>query len=417
MIDVIPALSLLFSILILACFFLLLIIQINSYNSKKIENQFFIIAIVAGTIAIISYIFDTVLWIKQPNFETRRTLDSILFFFFTICFYFWYKHYSEIIFLKGKEKRKYNYLQLLQPYLNWLEPIDLIDILFFIGIIADIVVYFGYYFNLDSLFNPLWYLFALDNVHDRYVTFLSHIAFLSGLVFFYISFIIVANNLIELNKVSILELFAIVPLGFSNFFLFFNDVFVTYGIYSPDLALFLVNIGLLIIFISLIILLVNYIVVNPSHIQSPSLYKDIVELFKTIDDPSFQKEKILEVSAKPDFPIEAQKSLNLEIPHKLNGTCIIILIYLMKNSKLNTLAKDLEVDLSLNKSTISYNLKILEKNEFISRSSPLELKGKSIFSSDKELDQRQKFISINENGKEFLVMLHDYLGSIFQTEF
>ena len=71
----------------------------------------------------------------------------------------------------------------------------------------------------------------------------------------------------------------------------------------------------------------------------------------------------------------------------------------------------MEENLKLNKSTISYNLKILENNEFINRISPIEKE--MIVKSDLEVDQRQKFISINENGRNFLLSLQQYLNSIF----
>ena len=77
----------------------------------------------------------------------------------------------------------------------------------------------------------------------------------------------------------------------------------------------------------------------------------------------------------------------------------------------NILAKDLEIQLKLNKSTISYNLKILERSEFINRKTPIEQGSRSSF--DEELDQRQKFISINDNGKNFLIALHNYLANVF----
>ena len=411
MIDPITALSLVLSILIVGCFFLLLIMQIDQFANRKIENLFFIIALVAGTVGITSYIFEIILAITSPNDYITINLHSYLFFFFTVCFYFWYKHYQKIIIFKERPSR-FDFLKRLNVIPHWLEPISTIDVLFFIGFFIDIFYYLCFLLNIQGIFNFFWDMVHLSNNQGRTVAILSHIAFMGGWVFFYITYIIIVNNLVELNKVTLYELLAIISLGFSNVFLFINDLFLTFSVYHGDVGNLIVGLGLLVVFISLIMLLVNFIVLNPSHVQSPSLYKDIAELIRTIDAPGFTNSEFISknIASQQLNSIAELESLN--IPQKLNGTCIFILIYLMKNLKLkNLLAKDLEADLKLNKSTISYNLKILEKNEFVNRTTPIELKATNRM--DDELDQRQKIISITEAGKDFLISLHQYLGNIF----
>jgi DNA-binding MarR family transcriptional regulator len=407
MIEFITGLSLVFSILIVGNFFLLLIIQINSLNNKKLENNFFIIALISGSIAIISYIFDTILWITKPNPYLRINLYLSLFFFFTVCFYFWYKHYTKIISMTESFVLNFQILN-KTSITSWLNPISKIDLLFFIGFLLDFIYYFTYFFRIDYIFDIFWNLLGINNEIGRVVTVFSHIAFLSGCVFFYISYIIIKNNLIELKKVPLFEVISIIFIGFANIFLFINDFLLTMRLYDDEIGTFLVNVGLLIIFISLIMLLVNYVYLNPSHVQSPSILKEIAEMLKTIDKSSLDNnvEKI-KTPKSQTRTIEA-----LDIPQKLNGTCIIILIYLLKNSESNMTAKDLEINLKLNKSTISYNLKLLENFMYITRINAIEL-----FINDQnrneEFDQRQKFILINENGRKFLATIHNYLDTIF----
>ena len=71
---------------------------------------------------------------------------------------------------------------------------------------------------------------------------------MSGIIFLYITYIIVKNNLVELGKVLIYELIAIITLGFSNVILFINDLLYTYSYYSDETSALIVNIGLLITF-------------------------------------------------------------------------------------------------------------------------------------------------------------------------
>lgn len=414
-IDPISIISLVLSILIVGCFFLLLIMQINKFSNQKVENPFFIVAIIAGSIAIISYIFDTILWISKPDVTTRINLQSYTFFFFTISFYAWYKHYQKILLvLPSSENLNYNnILKKFRLRTNLMNSISTFDILIFIGLAVDVLYYVFYILGINLMFGFFWDLLHLNNTDGRMVTIFSHIAFLSGFIFFYVAYIIISNNLIELNKVLIYELFAIIILGFSNLFLFFNDIFVTFSLYSYDIGNLIVSIGLLTFFISLIMLLSNFIILNPSHIQNPSILKDIAHLINKIEDPVFTKQILNSDDGLHSIESNQQKIINnLQIPQKLNGTCIIILIYLMKNNNHTTLlAKDLEIDLNLNKSTISYNLKILERNDFIIRNSPIS---KNLLQyQDDNLDQRQKYISISDNGKKFLIMLNQYLSSIF----
>ena len=415
MIDPISAISLVLSILIVGCFFLLLIMQVNSFANKKIENPFFIIALIAGSIGITSYTFAVILDATNPNVELTNNLHSYLFFFFTLCFYFWYKHYEKIITLQDRSiTTRFNFLKKLD--FKWLDPITTLDILFYIGLTIDLIYYVLYLFHLNLMvFGFIWHFLGVGNTDGRMVTVFSLIAFLSGLTFFYITYIIITNNLVELSKVPIFEVLAIIALGFSNAFLLINDIFVTFGLYPLDLSYLIVGIGLLIVFLSLIMLLINYILLNPSHVTSPSLFKDIVQLINAIDDPVFETSSKYQFKTEEStFPVPTiYKSFEkLSIPQKLNVTYIIILIYLMKNYNISAiLAKDLEANLNLNKSTISYNLKILENNEFINRISPIEKE--MIVKSDLEVDQRQKFISINENGRNFLLSLQQYLNSIF----
>ena len=420
MIDTLSIIGLVLSFLIVACFFLLIIIQINSYNNSKVENLSFILALIAGLIAISTWIFDLIIWdnnscnisLTNQCIITRSNLNGLLFFFFTISFYFWFKHYQKIILFNSKKySLQFNLLKRFSFISNVQYSISFIDILFFIGIFLNTIVYLGYFFGLGGIFNIFWQLVDLPNNAGRFVTFLSLIGILSGGIFLYITYIIIKNNLIELGKVTIFELFSITVLGFTSVILLINDILITYNFYGGDLNTLIVNIGLFTIFISLIILLVDYILLQPTHIQSPSLYKDIAELIKTIKIENVVTPKSeIEI---PTIQILSEDISKLEIPQKLNGTGIIILIYLMKNEKVkNLLAKDLETDLKLNKSTISYNLKILENNSFITRKTPIEISINENSSED-ELDQRQKRILINENWKKFLIELQKYLNSIF----
>ena len=108
---------------------------------------------------------------------------------------------------------------------------------------------------------------------------------------------------------------------------------------------------------------------------------------------------------------ESDIDSTFELMQKLNGTSILILMYIIRNK--DVIAKDIGLEFSIKKSTVSYNLKMLESNKLIERTSKME---KALAENPDELDDfdhRQKIITINEDGIRFLELLNYNLKGMF----
>ena len=81
-----------------------------------------------------------------------------------------------------------------------------------------------------------------------------------------------------------------------------------------------------------------------------------------------------------------------------------ILIYLLENLHLGTFASAIQTDLELNKSTVAYNIKILEEKGLISRTDP-----------PLQQDLRFKVIYISGEGKTLLYYIYKRLDEHFNN--
>ena len=238
----------------------------------------------------------------------------------------------------------------------------------------------------------------------RAVTVTSHISMFSGAcVYFYIIYIIMHNNLLELGKLKPFETIPIFLMAFVNVLLFVNNFLFTYGIYDYSTQLIILNVGILLFFVSMLSLVLEYIIENPPHFKSPSLYK---EIYHELDELS--ETHVLKSTMDEKKKESVELNLIREAILKLNGINILILMYILREK--SVIAKDIEEEFNIKKATVSYNIKLLEEYNFIERSSNIEKilqEGRSVEKT--EVDQRKKYIIINENGKDFLRSLHHNL--------
>ncbi|MHA1984312.1 MAG: hypothetical protein ACW967_08145 [Candidatus Hodarchaeales archaeon] len=233
----------------------------------------------------------------------------------------------------------------------------------------------------------------------RIVTYLTHIGFFIGILAYgLILFNSIKFNLLEMKKISLVELIVIILLFITNLLLFINDVLLTlnlYGSLGPVIAAPIVTGLTFLLFLGLIFLIINYMVFNPGHLLSPSINREFYDKLNNLLD---SENKVLD---KETSELDKADVNNFDLK-KLNSTSIELLIYLLRHSDDGTYARSIETDLQLNKATVSYNLRILEENSFIDR-----------FESLKEGDMRFKKIKINDNGSKFLMMFHSKLSNYF----
>ncbi|OLS27222.1 MAG: hypothetical protein HeimC3_04700, partial [Candidatus Heimdallarchaeota archaeon LC_3] len=357
MASTLEILLILLEILAIASFIVLLGFHIVQIQKEKVKNYFFLISIISGLLATITFLIETVSWAISPSVSTRIFLQSVTLIIYAIFFFFIYKHYEAIYSLEPLKEYKWkNYI--------------------FITLIGfQIVFFFMNYLNLipwdflDELYRnnliPSFLIQKDDN--GRITTYLSHVTYLIGILAY--SFTIqgiIKFNLIEIRKITLSELIALILLLLTNLLVFIDDVLITTGFYSSDISLPIVVAGFFLLLLGLIFLSLSYVISNPSHMISPSLnedfYKKLGSAFDLQDSNKIESKEIL-----------ANRDQFEELEHKkLNSTSIELLIYLLNHLEGGTYAKKIESDLNLNKATVSYNLKLLEESKFIDRFESLE---------------------------------------------
>lgn len=400
MIDLLDVVSIIFTVILISVFYLLVIAQFNGAKTKKLENLSILIAFFMGGLAFILYLIGKIGEISEPpNLDLINHSFSLMFISFTICFYFWYRHYLSILSLRYEFKSNESYMVKL------FKPKTFVDIILIGGIVIGIVSYIFFFFESlglinHTVFNFFWQALGLTPYVGRVVTLVSHITFFSGaLVFTYIMTIIINNNLLELEFLTVFETIPIFLLAFINVLLFFNDLLFTYEIITYDFQLVVLNIGLLLFTLSMLSLVLDYIIENPPHFETPSIYKNQI------------KDNLNELKATNKLPPAVLKeTLDLNALNdslkSLNGTGIFILMYILKEQEV--IAKDIENKFNIKKSTVSFCLKKLEEYNLILRKSPTEsiLADNKSLKHQNDIDGRKKIIIINKNGVELLQMLH-----------
>lgn len=401
--------------MLISAFYLLLLMQIYNSKTQKLDNNSFMIGLLSGGIAFILYLFDLINKLSTNNELLTIHLESLMFISFSLCFYFWYRHYFSIVSLFYDKEESKSLLLNFKLTNKIFKPLSALDIFLISGILISVFSYILLFLNILTLFDFFWEILGIPGGGGlgRAVTITSHITFLSGaVVFLYITIIIISNNLLDFGKLKVYELMPILLLSFINIFLFINDLFITFDFYtgSGEISEIFIIIGLILFFISMLVLIIDYIIVNPFHLQSPSIYKQIKLNLDLLNE---EDGLLVSITDFEDSYNIQDLNKKLDYIQKMNGTSILILLYILRND--NVIAKDIEDEFNIKKSTLSYNIRILETEKFIERTSRMEkrLQEGGDIDTDDDLDQRQKIIFINEKGRKFLESLHYSLKGIF----
>lgn len=126
-----------------------------------------------------------------------------------------------------------------------------------------------------------------------------------------------------------------------------------------------------------------------------------------------KEEKILDVKQKElslskifiNWQNEELEPIGVESFQGLSSTSFKILLYLLEHLDRGTYSSAIEYDLGLLKSTLSYNIKLLEEKKLVTRDKSTILD-----------DQRFKIVIINENGVKLLYRIYKRLDEIFLKE-
>ncbi|MFQ5980862.1 MAG: MarR family transcriptional regulator [Candidatus Heimdallarchaeota archaeon] len=375
--DIFFLLDMALKLFILSVFFILFITQLSQIRNEPIRFKYILIAMLCGVLGFSILLIDTIFWEVNPDKENRRIFHVIVFVFLQVYAYFWYLHYESIISVRMPKRRNLPLLALVILNVT-------ISSLYFLG------------FNL-GLFSELWDLLGISTHEGRIVTIVSHLAFFTWVPVCGIAiFIILGNGLVELRKISMIELAAIAIQFVASSFLLMDDIFITFSLYDRSTSELMVTIGLLVFFIGLLSLLLSYLVLNPSHVQSPSIQQEYYEQLRF----AFSDPKLMAGTQSGAASTTAVTGL---IPKKLPSTAIFILIHILNSEDSMSYAKSIETTLNLNKSTVSYNLSLLEKENLVERR-PEHL----------EEDQRLKTIILASGGLDYLYAVFLQLERFFK---
>ncbi|MFW9914522.1 MAG: hypothetical protein ACFFGZ_02830 [Candidatus Thorarchaeota archaeon] len=344
----------------LTAFSFLFIIQLQQIQKKAINTRFFLVAMLMGSVAFGILLLDTILWEIDPSEENRIAFILLVIIFLQLFAIFWYGHYESMV-------------NVVLPKMQVLAPLTLVIL------------------NLGILG-----LHLLESDFES-VTLAMQIAFLTWIpICSVIIAIIMRNDLIELKRIPMIEVVAIgIQLG-SAAVLLAEGLLYALGLYDKDISSLLTLLGLLIFFVGLLILLINYLFLNPPHVQLPSLQHEYFTKMRAAF--ADQKGKI---GAQIDDFIST--SVTELVPKKLPSTAIFILIQILNSEDFTSYAKSIEENINLSKSTVSYNLALLEKEGLIER--------KTISLQD---DQRVKAVTICEKGFDYLFSFYLQLEGHFK---
>ena len=375
--------------LVTAAFGGILVIDFYRSKEKGIRNTFLAVAMIFGLMAMIPYTADWFYPFYPPNLrdEIRIFLHTTTFFLLALFYFTLYCHYEMIVSIKAPTGR----LSLLY----FLVALELVLIVFhFWGRLYDVINIFLAVIN--SILDFIGFLLLGSNLQigstDKpglIVTYTSHLTFILAILTFAIAiYLIIKHQLIELGKISFLELLALIIMLQVNIYLLINDFLVTHGYYSLDVALFLVTMNLLIFLVALILLIANYLF-SPLHGGTPLQMQHFLQLreaFLGDTHPVVDTENKIDVHGELIVP-------------KISSTSLEILLQLIKHRGVGTFARTIESETRMSKGTISYNLTQLLKTEMIERTED-HLEG----------DLRFKRVKISRKGLQYLKGLYMDLG-------
>ncbi|MHA2497425.1 MAG: MarR family transcriptional regulator [Candidatus Hodarchaeales archaeon] len=378
--DILFFIDLGIKILLLTVFFNLFIIQLYQMKNRPMQSKFFTISMLMGTIGFVILVIDTILWEVNPIKENRIAFHVIIFVLLQVYAYFWYLHYEAIISVAIPKIRNFPLLFLAA-----------------LSIIITVLYFIGVNLGLSRPLSDLWSYLGISTHPGRVVTIVSHIAFLVWVSVCTIAlYIIITSNLIELRKISTFELISIAIQLITTSFLLLEDLFITFSVYDRDMSNMLITIGLLVLFLGLLSLLLNYLLFDPPHVQSPSIQLEYYEKLQNI----FSGQAAGTNNERSDSISASAPAL---APKKLPSTALFILIHILNSNNSTSYARAIEENLNLSKSTVSYNLNLLE-NEYL-----IERKMENL-----QEDQRFKVVILRNKGMEYLLSVYLQLEKHFK---
>ncbi len=266
-----------------------------------------------------------------------------------------------------------------------------------LSIIITVLYFIGVNLGLYRPLSDLWSYLGISTHPGRVVTIVSHIAFLTWVSVCTIAlYIIITSDLIELRKISTFEFISIAIQLITTSFLLLEDLFITFSVYDRDMSNMLITIGLLVLFLGLLSLLLNYLLFDPTHVQSPSIQLEYYEKLQNIFSS-----QVTETNNKRSDSISA--SVATLTPKKLPSTALFILIHILNSNNFISYARSIEENLNLSKSTVSYNLNLLENEYLIERKT-----------GNLQEDQRFKVVILRDKGMEYLLLVYLQLEKHFK---
>ncbi|MHA2369646.1 MAG: MarR family transcriptional regulator [Candidatus Hodarchaeales archaeon] len=378
--DILFFIDLGIKILLLTVFFNLFIIQLYQMKNRPMQSKFFTISMLMGTIGFVILVIDTILWEVNPIKENRIAFHVIIFVLLQVYAYFWYLHYEAIISVAIPKIRNFPLLFLAA-----------------LSIIITVLYFIGVNLGLSRPLSDLWSYLGISTHPGRVVTIVSHIAFLVWVSVCTIAlYIIITSNLIELRKISTFELISIAIQLITTSFLLLEDLFITFSVYDRDMSNMLITIGLLVLFLGLLSLLLNYLLFDPPHVQSPSIQLEYYEKLQNI----FSDQATGTNNERSDSISASATAL---APKKLPSTALFILIHILNSNNSTSYARAIEENLNLSKSTVSYNLNLLENAYLIERKT-----------ENLQEDQRFKVVILRNKGMEYLLSVYLQLEKHFK---
>lgn len=387
-------------------FLIMLIIHIYQARKIRLQNYYFLLAMLFGTLAFIllalEFIIENADWTTDGIFRVQLIIFSLstAFVLATYFFYFWYRHYEAIVNIKPKKPLNIILIILLiissSFYIIYLLGFYPDLAILIVNAIPDLSVQ-KFFTNSITVITPELYYAILG----RIVTVSSNILFPFGIIVTsYVVYLFVKTNLKETNKSSNIEFLSIILFLSSLILYFLNNFGTSFSLFTePDWVLPLNN---SIFLTGMTIVIVQYIVKSPPHILNPSLqlgyFKQLKDIFTNKD---ISTDKSNSVSSENN-DIYSLTSIRAGEKRRLTAIAIEVLLYLLAKHGEDTYAKEIENDLQLKKATVSYNLHILEEHNLINRDESILQK-----------DQRLKSIKISPTGISVLLNIYQSLINIF----
>ncbi|MHA2271697.1 MAG: hypothetical protein ACXACI_07530 [Candidatus Hodarchaeales archaeon] len=359
-----------------AAFFVLFTIQVYPMRERPLKTNFFPIAMLAGCIASAILLIETILWELNPIEENRTAFHLFALIFLQLYAYFWYLHYESNINFAVPKWGNVTFLSLITLNL-------MIASLYFVETSFEIL----------PASSEFWSFLGVSGDQGRIVTIIGQLTIFTWVpICGVVLNRVYRNNLVELKKITPAEFLSIMIQLIAATMVLLGNLLVALRIDDDVVSSLLIIPGILLLFIGVLSLNLSYLLFKPPHIQSPPIppiqpspirpdhYEKLLSAFA--DKKGKLKAQIEEYASAPVTDL---------MPKKLPSTALFILIHILNSEGSSSYAKSIEADLGLGKSTVSYNLSLLEEESLVERKT--ELLGD---------DHRLKAITISKKGFEYL---------------